>query len=223
MADIRINGRRFPALQSIDSLSVLMGKINCLSQEKGSEITSLLINGMAQDIDSERMLNIKIDTNDVVEARLDTPQQLSYESLQVAQEMAELLTFDIKVATLALWEGAHSQFRSLETLLKDCQLFLQLAARPLDLLQVGCHDLPSHAIKCLKELDNIANCVEDAVLLCVHNNHKEAAHVLVARVRGAIERWLGLSAHFAQVLSLDNPESFSTPIWRESMDSPRIP
>jgi hypothetical protein len=48
--------------------------------------------------------------------------------------------------------------------------------------------------------------VEDATLLAVHEESKDACHVLVGRVMPSIERWLGLTAVFAKELEIDRLE-----------------
>jgi hypothetical protein len=118
--------------------------------------------------------------------------------------MAELLIFDLKVATIQMWEAHAAHQRSLETLIDDCYLFLTLAARPLELLGVPLEQLPYEAERCLRELDAVAQSVEDTTLLTVHGELKDACSVLVQRVLPSIERWMGLSGRFGEILNIDN-------------------
>lgn len=216
MADVRINGRRIPILQAIDTAGVLIQRLESIGSRNNTELTSLTINGRAVDLDQSHTARLRLDRDDTVEARMESHEQMAFESLQVAQEMAELLVFDLKVATLHLWDNSRYQDKSLETLLTDCSLFLSLGARPLDLLGKSPDDLPPVAQDCLKQLDAVANSVEDATLLAVSGNGKDACHLLVGRVMPAIERWLGLTVPFAEHLQIDkvqlpvvSPESLS--------------
>jgi hypothetical protein len=203
MSDVRINGKRFPALQAIDLLGQLITRLEALGGANASVVTSVHVNGRIVDIDNNDMLRMRLDSDDTVEVRLETLAQMAFECVQVAQEMAELLVFDLKVVTLHLWEGSRHQDKSLETLINDCHKFLLLGARPLDLLDANPYTLPEAAQQCLRQLDNVAANVEDATLLAVSGEKKDACHVLVARVKPAIERWLGLSAVFAEHLEID--------------------
>ena len=94
---------------------------------------------------------------DTVEIKLESLQEMALECLQVAQDMAELLIFDIKVATVHLWDDWSIKNKSLETLLEDCNKFLSLASQPLRLLDTAPSDLSSHGQDCLRQLDLIAN------------------------------------------------------------------
>ena len=134
--------------------------------------------------------------------RVETEKEMAIECLQVAQDMAELLVFDIKVATVHLWDDAILKNKSLETLIEDCHKFLSLAAQPLHLLGASPSDLSDVAQKCLRQLDFIANTIEDATLLSVSGSPKDACVLLVSKVMGAIEIWIGLSAQFADELNL---------------------
>ena len=96
--------------------------------------------------------------------------------------------------------------KEIDTLLKDCHTFLTLGAHPLDLLQRSPLEMSATAQDCLRELDKIAQNVEDATLLAVHSQFKDTCHVLVGRVMPAIERWLGLTAVFAKELEIDRLE-----------------
>lgn len=203
MADIRINGRRIPALQAIDNGQLLVKRLEAIGQRNNTALTGLLLNGRACEIENAELARLKFETDDTVDARMETREQLSYESLQVAQEMAELLVFDLKVATLKMWDNHRYFEKSLETLLSDCNLFLSLGARPLELLEFNLTELSTSSEGCLRQLDAIANHIEDATLLAVHGEPRDSCHVLVARVLPAIERWLGLTAVFAQELEID--------------------
>lgn len=204
MADVRINKRRMPILQSVDSMGSLVAKIDALGAKNKTFLTSLTVNGRNVDLESQEIMRLKLDSDDTVEARMETAEQLSFESLQVAQEMAELLTFDLKVATLHLWDNLKFYEKSLETLIHDCKLFLTLGARPIELLGYAPTELPKQAQDCLKALDEIANHVEDSTLLAVHGKNREACQALISRVLPSIERWLSLSAPFAQFLEIDD-------------------
>ena len=203
MAEVRVNGRRMPVLASVSLLGTLIDKLDSWGQKRNLGLTSIYVNGSQVNLDSSELSRIKLNGEDLVEARMETPDQMSFESLQVAQEMAELLIFDLKVATIQIWEAAKTHQKSLEVLIDDCHLFLTLAARPLDLLGVNLDQMPMQAEQCLRELDAISYSVEDATLLCVHGEFKDACTILVRRVLPSIERWLGLSAKFAEVLNID--------------------
>lgn len=203
MADVRVNGKRVPPLQSIDTLAALMKKLESIAQKNNSAITSLSINNSIIDIDNPEFLRLKLETEDTIDAKLDTPEQLSNESLQVALDMAGLLVFDLKVVTLKLWDSGKNYEKSLETLLNDCNLFLSLGARPIYLLNQDPEKLEPEAQLFLRQLDTIAQHVEDATLLAVHGHSKDACYVLVGMVKPAIERWIGLSAKFAQILDIN--------------------
>ncbi|MFZ9519844.1 MAG: hypothetical protein ACO3A4_05145 [Silvanigrellaceae bacterium] len=207
MADIRVNGRRMVILQSETRLQALVEKLDNLAYRNKSCLTAMTVGGRDIDLDNLDSLEIKLlGANDVVEARIENTAQLSFESLQVAQEMAELLVFDIKVATLRMWDSNTFAEKELSTLLKDCHTFLTLGAHPLDLLQRSPLELSATAQECLMELDRIAHNVEDATLLAVHTQFKDACHVLVGRVMPTIEKWLGLTAAFAKELEIDRIE-----------------
>lgn len=207
MADIRVNGRRLAILQNEESLQALVEKLDNLAGRCNSCLTSLTINGNEVDLDNlEAETLSSFSASDVIDARIENTAQLSFESLQVAQEMAELLVFDIKVATLKLWDSNTFAEKELDTLLKDCHSFLTLGGHPLDLLQRSPLELSASAQDCLRELDRIAQSVEDATLLAVHAQFKDACHVLVGRVMTSIERWLGLTAVFAKELEIDRIE-----------------
>ena len=206
MADVRINGKRFPALQAIDVLGQLVNRLEALGSSHPSAVTSVHLNGRLVDIDTPDLLRMRLDNEDTIEVRMETVAQMAFECIQVAQEMAELLVFDLKVATLHLWSNNRQQDKSLETLINDCHKFLSLGARPLDLLGADPHTLPSVAQQCLRQLDSVAANVEDATLLAVSGEAKDACHILVARVKPAVERWLGLSAAFAEQLEIDRLE-----------------
>lgn len=211
MADIRMNQKRMPILSSIDNLGTLLEKCDQFAKAHQSVVTSLLLNGIEIDLEQADIFKIRLDNEDVIEARMETPQRLSFESLQVAQELAELLVFDIKVTTLQLWDKGKHYEKLLETLISDCQLFLTLAAKPVDLLGHNIYELPMQAEACLRQLDAIAGLIEDATLLAVHQKNKEACQVLVARVMPSIEKWLSLSAPFAKFLQIDHVDMPTTP------------
>ncbi|APJ03403.1 hypothetical protein [Silvanigrella aquatica] len=203
MADVRVNGKRIPPLQSIDTLSALMTKLESIAQRNNSSVTALCINNSSIDLDNPEFLRLKLENEDTVDAKLDTAEQLSYESLQVALDMAGLLVFDLKVVTLKLWDSEKNYEKSLETLLNDCNLFLSLGARPIYLLNKDPEKIEPEAQTFLKQLDAIAYHVEDATLLAVHGHAKDACYVLVGMVKPAIERWIGMSAKFAQILEIN--------------------
>lgn len=203
MADIRINKRRMPAMQAIDNVGTLVAKMEALGSKNNSVLTALIVNGREIDLDNGEMMRLKLESDDTVEARLETPEQLSFESLQVAQEMAELLTFDLKVTTLHLWDNLKVYEKSLETLLADCKLFLTLGVRPIELLGYDPMSLPKEAEACLRQLDAVANNIEDATLLAVHGKSREACRALVSRVLPSIERWLSMTVPFASILQID--------------------
>jgi len=207
MADVRVNGRRLALLQTEGRLQLLVEKLEGIAARSASCLTALFVNGKEIDIDSlESISSDTLESGDVIEARIENTAQLSFESLQVAQEMAELLAFDIKVTTLKLWDADTFAEKEIETLLKDCHTFLTLGAHPLDLLQKSPMELSATAQDCLRELDRVAQHVEDATLLAVHHQFKDACHVLVGRVMPSIERWLGLTAVFAKELEIDRLE-----------------
>lgn len=206
MADIRVNKRRMPALKAVDSIGVLVSRLETLGESNNTCLTNLTVNGREIDIDNSEIMRLKLDADDTVEALMETAQQLSYQSLQIAQDMAELLIFDLKVATLQIWDGTKNFDKSLETLLNDCKLFLTLAARPIELLNQNPYELPQQAESCLRQLDATANNLEDAVLLAVNGKNKESCQVLVARVLPCIERWLSLAVPFAGHLQIEQVE-----------------
>lgn len=207
MADVRVNGRRLLPLQSVSSLNDLIDKLESVANRNSSCLTSILLNGKEIDLENlEAGVRSELCATDVVEAKIETTAQLAFESLQIAQEMAELLTFDIKVATLKLWDSSKFAEKEIDTLLKDCHSFLTLGAHPSDLLQRSPLEMSQTAQDCLRELDKIAQSVEDATLLAVHGQFKDTCHVLVGRVMPAIERWLGLTAAFAKELEIDRLE-----------------
>jgi hypothetical protein len=207
MADVRINGKRFPALQTLSSLGALLTRLDSLGSSNESCLTALYVNGTFIDTDSSDNLTIRLSEDDTVDARMETVSQMAYECIQVAREMAELLVFDIKVATLQLWDNTKLQERSLEVLLLDCQKFLSLGSRPLDLLNKNPLGMTEKAQSCLKSLDTIAQCIEDATFLAVTGEKKDACRVLVARVKPSIESWLDSSLIFAEELELDRTDT----------------
>lgn len=207
MADVRVNGRRLALLQKETSLSLLIDKLDNIAARSSGCLTALVVNGSDAELDkSDVNADSQLAAEDVVEARIETTVQLAFESLQVAQEMAELLAFDIKVATLKLWDTSAFAEKEIDTLLKDSHIFLTLGAHPLGLLQRSPLEMSATAQDCLRELDKIAQNVEDATLLAVHSQFKDACHVLVGRVMPSIERWLGLTAVFAKELEIDRLE-----------------
>ena len=206
MADVRINSKRFPVLQAIDSVGTLVTRLDTLGAKEGTTLTSLSVNGSNIDLDSLETMKMKLEPRDTVVALMESAEQLALQSLQVAQEMAELLVFDLKVATINLWENTRTQQKNLETLIGDCHLFLSLGARPIDLLGRDPRTAGPAIENCLRQLDRIANNVEDAVLLAAHGRGRDACHVLVARVMPAIEGWLRLSHDFAEHLSIGDVE-----------------
>lgn len=210
MAEVRVNARRAPLLQSVDVLATLVQRLDQMGQRDNTMLTAVNVNGRKVELDGPELSRFKLLPGDLVECKMETPVQLAFESLRVAQDMAELLVFDLKVATIHLWENSRYQEKSLETLLSDCQLFLLLGARPIELLGRDPHDLPHAAEGCLRQLDAVAGHLEDATLLAVNAKAREACHVLVGRVLPTVERWLGLTAAFAEHLEID--EAGASPI-----------
>jgi hypothetical protein len=207
MADVRVNGRRLVLLQQEKNVQSLVDKLDNMANRSNSCLTALHLNGNEVDLDAAEMLTeTQLAETDIVEARIENTAQLAFESLQVAQEMAELLVFDIKVTTLKLWDSNTFAEKEIDTLLKDCHTFLTLGAHPLDLLQRSPLELSATAQECLRELDKIAQNIEDATLLAVHAQFKDTCHVLVGRVMPCVERWLGLTAAFAKELEIDRLE-----------------
>ena len=213
MADVRVNGKRIPPLQSINDIATLILKLENLADKSNSALTSLKVNNSDIDIDNIEFHRMKLDNEDTIEAKFDTPEQLSFESLQVALEMSDLLIFDLKVATLKIWDNEAAYEKTLQTLLEDCNLFLTLAAKPIYLLNKDPEMMEVEAQNCLQELDRVANYVENATILAVHGRNKDACFVLVGMVKAAIERWNGLSAIFAQSLNINKDSN--TPILSE--------
>jgi hypothetical protein len=204
MAEIRINGKRFPILQAVDSLQTLVARLDAIGLKDKTCLTQISVNGMEVDLDNPEALKVKLIALDRVDARMESTEQMALQSLQVAQEMAELLVFDIKVATLSLWDNTRSQQKSLEALLQDCSLFLTLAARPVDLLERDPRNVEKPIEECLRLLDRIANGVEGAVLLATNNQQRDSCRVLVSRVMPNIENWLKTTAGFAEELQIGN-------------------
>jgi hypothetical protein len=206
MAEVRINGRRFPILQAVDSLQTLVARLDAIGLKEGSCLTQITVNGMEADLDKPEALKATLIALDRVDARMESSEQMALQSLQVAQEMAELLVFDIKVATLSLWDNSRSQQKSLESLLQDCSLFLTLAARPVELLGQDPRHVEKPIEECLRLLDRIANGIEGAVLLATNNQQKDACRVLVSRVMPNIENWLKATSSFADELQIGSFE-----------------
>ncbi len=210
MADVRVNGKRVPPLQSVNDMATLIGKLETLANKNNSALTSLMVNNADIDIDNKEFHRMKLENDDTIDVKFDTAEQLSFESVQVALDMADLLLFDLKVATLKIWENDKAYEKTLETLLEDCNLFLTLAAKPIYLLNKEPESLEVEAQNCLQELDRIANYVENATLLAVRGYAKESCTVLVGMVQAAIERWSGLSAIFAQSLHINGETNFNS-------------
>ena len=210
MADVRVNGKRVPPLQSVNDMATLIGKLETLANKNNSALTSLMVNNADIDIDNKEFHRMKLENDDTIDVKFDTAEQLSFESVQVALDMADLLLFDLKVATLKIWENDKAYEKTLETLLEDCNLFLSLAAKPIYLLNKEPESLEVEAQNCLQELDRIANYVENATLLAVRGYAKESCTVLVGMVQAAIERWSGLSAIFAQSLHINGETNFNS-------------
>ena len=210
MADVRVNGKRVPPLQSVNDMATLIGKLETLANKNNSALTSLMVNKADIDIDNKEFHRMKLENDDTIDVKFDTAEQLSFESVQVALDMADLLLFDLKVATLKIWENDKAYEKTLETLLEDCNLFLSLAAKPIYLLNKEPESLEVEAQNCLQELDRIANYVENATLLAVRGYAKESCTVLVGMVQAAIERWSGLSAIFAQSLHINGETNFNS-------------
>jgi hypothetical protein len=206
MADVRVNGKRIPPLQAIDTMSVLIDKLENLAHKSGSALTSLSVNNHDIDFENKEFHRMKLEQEDTIDVKFDSAEQLSFETLQVALDMADLLMFDLKVASIKIWDGEPQFEKPLETLLEDCHLFLSLAARPIYLLNKDPLQMEVEAQTCLQELDRIASYVENATLLAVRGFHKESCTVLVGMVQAAIERWVGLSAIFAQSLQINQVE-----------------
>ena len=202
MADIRINGKRFPSLQSLGVVNKLLEKLEQLSIKNRESITMLRINESEIDISNEKLRTLKIDDTDKVEVRMETPEKLSYESLNVALDMADLLLNDIKVSTLNLWNSEKDYEPTLETLIEDSYYFLSLAARPIYLLDANINSLAPDSEKCLRQLDKISDLLKNITYLSIKKQNKDACHLLVAKVIPAIETWIGLSGSFAANLNL---------------------
>jgi hypothetical protein len=202
MAEVRINGKRYPTLQAVDTLGALVNKLDALGVKEGTCLTSVVINGTEADIDNPEMFKLRLENSDVIESLMESAEQLSIQSLQVAQEMAELLVFDIKVATLNLWENTRTQSKNLETLLHDCKMFLSLAARPIDLMGRDPRNVDKSVENTLRILDRIADGIEGAVLLATNNSQRDACRVLVAKVMPNIEAWLHAAEAFSDKLNL---------------------
>ena len=96
MADVRVNGKRIPPLQSINDIATLINRLESLANKNNSALTALKVNNSEIDIDNIDYHKMKLETDDTIEAKFDTPEKLSYESLQVALDMADLLIFDLK-------------------------------------------------------------------------------------------------------------------------------
>jgi len=205
MADVRINGKRIPKLKTLNNLKNLMVKIDFICEKNHYAVTNVMINNKDIDVENEKLLSLSLDESDTVEIKLESPEQLSYESLSVAQDMADLLLFDLKVSTIRLWNSTLDYEPSLETLLKDCYYFLSLAARPIYLLNQDPNNLDEDSTKCLKILDGIASDLEDATFLSVHAENKSACEVLILKVKPAIETWVGLSVLFAEKMKITVP------------------
>jgi hypothetical protein len=208
MADVRINGRRYPSLQSIDSIQNLFSKLEQIARDAQSEITELHMDGKEIEIENVARYKLKLHAEDKIEVHMETVQQMSFECLQVAQEIAELLVFDIKVATLNVWDGTSQQLKTLETLLQDSEKFLLLAARPLELMGTDVDRLPLSAKQCLVQLDEVAKHLEDTALLAVTGHNKDACAVMLQRLMPGIEKWLGLSGVFAEQMQINKVENF---------------
>ena len=202
MADIRINGKRFPSLQSIGVVNGLLEKLDLLSTKNRESITMLRINDSEIDLSNDKLRALKIDDTDKVEVRMETPEKLSYESLNVALDMADLLLNDIKVSTLNLWRSEKDYEPTLETLIEDSYYFLSLAARPIYLLDANINNLDPDSEKCLKQLDTISNFIRKIAYLSIKKQNKDACHLLVSKVIPAVETWIGLSGNFAEKLNL---------------------
>lgn len=202
MADIRINGKRFPSLQSLGVVNGLLEKLEQLSAKNRESITMLRINDSEIDLSNEKLRALKIDDTDKIEVRMETPEKLSYESLNVALDMADLLINDIKVSTLNLWNSEKDYEPTLETLIEDSYYFLSLAARPIYLLDANLNNLDPDSEKCLKQLDIISDLLRNIVYLSIKKQNKDSCHLLVAKVIPAIETWIGLSGSFAERLNL---------------------
>jgi hypothetical protein len=206
MSDVRINGRRISELNVVESLAALVNRLDAVAAREGKTLTTITVNGLDVDPDSAGNVGVKLGAADRVEALMESAHDLALQSLQVAQEMAELLVFDLKVATLNLWDNTRTQAKTLETLIKDCHLFLTLAARPVELLGRSPQSTEKEIEVCLRALDTIANHIENAILLAAHAKQRDACHILVARVIPSIEKWLGLTAGFSERLELSNIE-----------------
>jgi len=202
MADIRINGTRFPSLQSLGAVNGLLEKLENLSTKTRESVTMLRINDSEIDISNDRLRALKLDDTDKVEVKMETPEKLSYESLNVALDMADLLMNDIKVSTLNLWNSEKDYEPTLETLIDDSFYFLSLAARPIYLLDTNINNLDPDSEKCIKQLDKISDLLKNVTYLSIKKQNNDACHILVAKVIPAIETWIGLSGSFADNLNL---------------------
>jgi len=202
MAQVRINGTRFPILQSVRDVGTLISRIELMASKDNRYLTHMAINGKALDLESPDVEKWKVENEDVVDVLTETPESLALQSLQVAQEMGELLAFDIKVATLHLWDNTKFQVQTLHSLLKDCQLFLSLGSRPIEVLGRNPREVPAPIMSLLGCLDSVADHVEDTILLATAQKPKEACHVLIARVLPALKDWLERSTELADYLHL---------------------
>lgn len=207
MADVRVNGRRIPPLQSVDNLAMLIDKLESLADKNESALTSLRVNQTFVDIENQEYRRMRIDTEDTIDAQFETPKQLSAESLRVALEMADLVLQDLKIATIKLWNNSLNYEKNLDTLLHDCNLFISLAARPIYLLNTSTETLENSVQQYIAELDRIANHLENTAILCAHGRHKEACQVLIGIVKTSIERWITLSTLFAQLFDIHSEKS----------------
>jgi hypothetical protein len=204
MAQVRVNGQRVPPLASISVLESLLSKIDAVASKKDLFITSVSIDGKPIEMEQLNLKKITLASDEVVDVRLENPKEMAHESLQVAMELVELLVFDLKVATLRLWEPISAPFanQALSKLLDDTRLFLTLAARPFQLMDQNPEELGVLSQQCLRKLDEIAEHLQDAVLLYTHKQPKNTCRVLVARVLPALEQWMGLAPAFATDLDV---------------------
>lgn len=207
MADVRVNGRRIPPLQSVDNLATLIDKLESLADKNESALTALSVNQTFVDIENQEYRRMRIEAEDTIDAQFETPKQLSAESLRVALEMADLVLQDLKITTIKLWDNNLNYEKSLDTLLHDCNLFISLAARPIYLLNVETESLENSAQQYVAELDRIANHLENTAILSAHGRRKEACQVLIGIVKTSIERWINLSTLFAQHLDIHSEKS----------------
>lgn len=203
MADVRVNGKRVPPLQPVSNMGELIKKLDAMAFKNSETLTSLKWNNKDIDVDKMELHKLAIEEDDTIEVRIENPMGLSFESLQAAMDMTDLLIQDLKQATVHIWKGKTDYTKSLEVLLKDCELFLTLAAKPVYLLEYCPESLHGEVRGALEELDKISSHVESATHLALTNRRKESCFVLMRYVAPCLERWAGLCASFAKFMGIN--------------------